>query len=401
MSNKDIKNYISLPGVETIKAYTVEELKTELSTLKEFTNMNSESKVFQTSLYICQLISINEKKFTTNEFLEYKNKESSNFMLGNIRVTNGAVAILTVATVAGLFPDKSKDDITSFEFKKILDSLDPSDKVSEKVGAYLRTYIERTLIKEFQKSGQVQATERLRVRFIEELRKDAFDYDGEFFTIVNNLYCEDVYKTDLYKKLENEVREEKVYRDIVNAMPLWYGHNQIMETKYIHQLLIDVVCTFENVNFKLFFVAVKERVKDWLVNNPLDLDAEVGNDGEKTIKFHETLSEITPQYSAADELIIENEVKNILEEFDETEQLILKLTLEEKTIEEIGVVIGLQKSATAERVKKIKEKLAKTLTNRLSNLNTASATGNDFELEDLILRLKEELNYLRITPEIA
>ena len=65
------------------------------------------------------------------------------------------------------------------------------------------------------------------------------------------------------------------------------------------------------------------------------------------------------------------------------------------------MVIGLQKSATAERVKKIKEKLAETLTNRLSNLNTASATGNDFELEDLILRLKEELNYLRITPEIA
>src|SRR6056300_711461 len=100
MSNKDIKNYTLLPGIENIKNYTVEELKTELSTLKEFTNMNSESKVFQTSLYICQLISINEKKFTTDEFLEYKNKESSNFMLGNIRVTNGAVAILTVATVA-------------------------------------------------------------------------------------------------------------------------------------------------------------------------------------------------------------------------------------------------------------------------------------------------------------
>ena len=44
-----------------------------------------------------------------------------------------------------------------------------------------------------------------------------------------------------------------MYRDIISGIPLWYGHNQIMETKHIHQLLIDVVCTKENVNFKVLF----------------------------------------------------------------------------------------------------------------------------------------------------
>jgi hypothetical protein len=73
----------------------------------------------------------------------------------------------------------------------------------------------------------------------------------------------------------------------------------------------------------------------------------------------------------------------------------------EKIIEEIARAIGLGKSATAERVKKIKDKLGKTLTNKLSNLNTTSTTGNDFEMSDLMLRLSDELNYLRITPEIG
>ena len=81
--------------------------------------------------------------------------------------------------------------------------------------------------------------------------------------------------------------------------------------------------------------------------------------------------------------------------------MILKLMFELKTIEETGRAIGLGKSATAERVKKIKDKLGKTLTNKLSNLNTTSTTGNDFEMSDLMLRLSDELNYLRITPEIG
>ena len=45
---------------------------------------------------------------------------------------------------------------------------------------------------------------------------------------------------------------------------------------------------------------------------------------------------------------------------------------EEKTIEEIGTAIGLRKSATAERVKKNKDKLGEILTNKLSNLNIES-----------------------------
>ena len=401
MNNKDEQNYKILPSLETIKAYTVKELEEEISTLKEFTNVDGESKIFHTTLHICQLISINKKKFTTNEFNEYKDKENSNFVFGNVPVTNGATAILTVAATAGLFPSKYDDDITAFEFKKILDSLDPSDKVSGNIGAYLRRFIERSLIKEFQKSAHVQASERLRVRFIEELKKEPFDYKGEFFTIVNNSFCEDVYKTDTYKRLKNEVREEKVYRDIISGIPLWYGHNQIMETKHIHQLLIDVVCTKENVNFKVLFVAVKERVKDWLLNTPLDLGAEIGNDEEGSTSFQDIIPEMNPLYSPTEELILENEVKNILKEFDETEKLILKLLFEEKTIEEIGTAIGLRKSATAERVKKIKDKLSKTLINKLSNLNTTSTTGNDFEMSDLMLRLSDELNYLRITPEIG
>ena len=48
-------------------------------------------------------------------------------------------------------------------------------------------------------------------------------------------------------------------------MPLWYGTNNVMETKAIKQLLIDAVCSSGEVNLSELFLVVKEKVKDWLV----------------------------------------------------------------------------------------------------------------------------------------
>ena len=64
--------YIQLPSVDTIRQYNVSDLLEEIQNPKILEKMSPESKVFQTTIHICQLISINTKKFTTDEYLEYK-----------------------------------------------------------------------------------------------------------------------------------------------------------------------------------------------------------------------------------------------------------------------------------------------------------------------------------------
>ena len=69
------------------------------------------------------------------------------------------MAILDVATTSGLFKITTEDNATIFEFKRVLDVLSPNDNVDGNIGMYLRKFIERALVKNFRKSGQVQVTE--------------------------------------------------------------------------------------------------------------------------------------------------------------------------------------------------------------------------------------------------
>ena len=98
---------------------------------------------------------------------------------------------------------KNDDGNTVYELKKILDSLEPNDTVGGKLGAYLRTFMERCLIKNFQKSSR-SSSDRLFTRFKEELKKGPFQVTNSFnYTIKEESYCEPFFTTDIYTQVKD------------------------------------------------------------------------------------------------------------------------------------------------------------------------------------------------------
>lgn len=389
--------YTVLPNVESITKYTVLELNDEINS-----QITSESKIFHTAVHICQLISINKKKFTTDEYIEYKDLSYSNYMLGNTHVTRGAMAILDVATTSGLFKITTEDNTTIFEFKRVLDVLSPNDNVDGNIGMYLRKFIERALVKNFRKSGQVQVTERLMERFKKSLEEEPFKGNKEFFSIEEKSYCEETYATSLYKSLKNEVREERIYRDIVYSIPLRPGNISVISTPNIRQLLIDVACIVDTVDFKILFLEFTKRIQDWLVNTPLSFDLNIGEEDSKNrenLKLQDMLPSNSPIEDSFRQVLIEDEAAAIIELFDQQELFLIKQLLENKTIEEIAPLVGTKKSATAEKIKKVKKKLGEILTESISNLNNSESIENIYEIDELMVAFSDELNYSRLRTE--
>jgi len=360
--------------------------------------LSPDSKFYQSAIYICQLISINKKEFTEKAFSDYKEGEPSLFMMGNTHVTKGAVEILTAASVAGLFPSESKEETVSFYFKTILDSLDDSETLDKLLGAYLRTFITRSLIKQHQKSGFVSASERLKTRFKEVLNEEQFVFDKEFFGIKDKSVCEDIYNSDMYAELINNPNEEMVCRKVVNSIPLWFGTNSIIKTKEIKQMLIDISCLREITNFIVLFDEVTKRTLDWLVNSPISFEGYSGTEGEtENTKFSENkilldekLKARNPFDKSLEIFVLEQEVKLLTEEFTEEEILILNQTFNGKIAREISPLIGVGTSATATKIKSVHLKLAEGLNKIKDNLK------NEFDEQELFLAFKTELEYTRV-----
>ena len=396
------ENYNLLPSIDVIKQYSVADLLEEVEDFESFEELTGKSKVFQTAIHICQLISINEKKFTTSEFVEYKDGTHSVFMLGNTHVTNGAVAILSLAASSGLFKNRLDEDVTIFEFKKILDSLEPRDNVDGKIGAYIRKFIERKMIEEYRKSGMLQVSQRLLDRFKKELKNDIFLFKDDKFSIKDESYCESVFNTPIYKQLKDEIREEKVYRDVIHSVPLWPGNPAVIKTEEIKRLLIDIVCIFKVVDFKLFFREFKYRAQDWMLTTPLSYNSEFGNDYEEgTLVLEELLSGDTLLEERERNLFLEKEAISLVNFFDNDELFLIQQKLQGNTIAEMGQLIGLGTSATGERLKKVLEKLGTKLEAGLSNLNTSSYSSEDYEIAEVMEAFSNEIKNRRITPEIV
>lgn len=397
------ENYNLLPSIDVIKQYSVAHLLEEVEDFESFEELTGKSKVFQTAIHICQLISINPKKFTTSEFVEYKDGTHSVFMLGNTHVTNGAVAILSLAASSGLFKNRVDEDVTIFEFKKILDLLEPRDNVDGKIGGYIRKFIERSMIMEYRKSGMVQVSTRLLTRFKKELRSEVFEFDNNKFSIKDNSYCEDIYKTPIYKKLKDEIREEKVYREVIHTVPLWPGNQAVISTQNIQQLLIDIVCIFNEVDFKLFFKEFKERAQDWMMNTPLSYDSNTGVDDDEgeNLVLQEILSGDNLLEESTRFIYLEQEAISIVKLFNNTELFLIQQLLLNRSIAQISPLLNLRSSATGERIIKVREKLGKILTQSLSNLNTSNYANEDYELTELLEVFNNELKNRRIVPEIV
>ncbi len=383
----------SLPGIREIKLYTVQDLLLELE-VSTSTDLPISSKSFQTCIYICDLIS-KSVKFKAQQYSEFKELDPSGTFLGQTSVSNGAFAIYSVACESGLVLLKSDDGNTVFELKKILDSLDLDDTVGGKLGAYLRTFIERCLIKNFQKSGQVQVSDRLFTRFKEELKKGPFIATSALnYKIKEEKHCEPFLTTDIYLQAKDFPNPEDKYRKIVNHMPLWFGTNNVMETKAIKQLLIDAVCSSGEVNLNELFLIVKEKVKDWLVNSPLSIEYNSDTSGDSEYSLKNTLKSDNFFDNNLNYLIIEEESKRLLSKFSEEEIYFLKLKfLENKTFEEISSLIDKSTSTVGEKSKKLIAKLEKEITIIIQQ------NENNFDKEELVSTFINEIKYMRLVPE--
>ena len=395
--NNELENYIVLPHVEIIKRYSVSELTEDINLL-----LTPESKIFQTAIHICQLISLSKRKFTTDDYIEYKDQTHSNYMLGTTHVTNGAMAIFSVVSAAGLFKIENEDNVTIFEFKRILDVLSGDDNVDGQVGSYVRKFTERALIKNFRKTGQVQVTERLRERFVKCTKEDPLVLEKSHFSVKNKSFCEETYNTLIYQSLKNEEREDKIYRDVVHSVPLRPGNISVISTPVLKQLLIDVACIVDRVDFNLLFLEFSKRIQDWLLNTPLSYDLNLGDensDDKEEFRLQDVLSDNGPLEDSFRQIVIENEASDMLDLFDSEELFFIKQILENKTIEEILPLVNTKKSATAEKIKKVKQKLGAVLVKRISNLNTMNDIENDYEMHELMVAFTDEMKYLRMSPE--
>lgn len=382
----------SLPPISEIKLYKVQDLVLELEE-NDSTDLLPSSKSFQTCIYLCDVIS-KSVKFKSQQYSEFKELDPSGTFLGQTSVSTGAFAVYSVACESGLVLLKNDDGNTVYELKKILDSLDPNDTVGGKLGAYLRTFIERCLIKNFQKSSQVQVSDRLFTRFKEELKKGPFQVTNSLnYTIKEESYCEPFFATDIYTQVKDFPNPDDQYRKIVNNMPLWYGTNNVMETKAINQLLIDAVCSSGEVNLSALFLAVKEKVKDWLVNSPLSIEHNSDTSGESDRNLKNTLQSDNFFDNSLNYLIVEDSAKKLLNQFSDEEIYLLKLKfIENKTDEEIGNLIGKARRTTSDRVKKLISKLEKEL------MTLIEQNENDFDLEELTSTFMNEVKYMRLPP---
>ncbi len=381
----------TLPGINEIKLYTVEDLVSEIKQL-DSANLNISSMSFHTCLYICDLIS-KSSKFKTQEYSEYKDLEPSGYYLGTTPVSKGALAIYSVACEAGLVLLTDNNGVTTFELKKILDSLDSSDSVGGNIGAFLRRFIEESIIKKYQRSGQVQISDRLFIRFKEELKKGPFISSGLNYSIKEIKYCEPFFQTDIYTQLKDFQNPEDKYKKIVNNIPLWYGTNNVMETKAIKQLLIDVACSLDEVNLSNLFIVVKEKVKDWLVNSPLSIEYNSEQSGDTQSNLRNVLKSDNIFDNSINYLFLEDSAKNILQKFTEDEIYIIKLKfVENKSDEAIGSLIGKARRTVSDAVKKLTIKLEKEFKKLIKE------NENDFDLEELTSTFMNEIEYMRLSP---
>ena len=381
----------TLPGINEIKLYTVEDLVSEIKQL-DSANLNISSMSFHTCLYICDLIS-KSSKFKTQEYSEYKDLEPSGYYLGTTPVSKGALAIYSVACEAGLVLLTDNNGVTTFELKKILDSLDSSDSVGGNIGAFLRRFIEESIIKKYQRSGQVQISDRLFIRFKEELKKGPFISSGLNYSIKEIKYCEPFFQTDIYTQLKDFQNPEDKYKKIVNNIPLWYGTNNVMETKAIKQLLMDVACSLDEVNLSNLFIVVKEKVKDWLVNSPLSIEYNSEQSGDTQSNLRNVLKSDNIFDNSINYLFLEDSAKNILQKFTEDEIYIIKLKfVENKSDEAIGSLIGKARRTVSDAVKKLTIKLEKEFKKLIKE------NENDFDLEELTSTFMNEIEYMRLSP---
>ena len=93
-------------------------------------------------------------------------------------------------------------------------------------------------------------------------------------------------------------------------------------------------------------------------------------------------------------LIIEEESKRLLSKFSVEEIYFLKLKfLENKTFEEISLLIGKSTSTVGEKSKKLLAKLEKEIEKIILQ------NENDFDKEELVSTFMNEIEYTRLVPE--
>ena len=363
---------LALPDIETIKSYTGKELAQDLKKYEDRDyDFDHSSKIYQTITYIAYKISTG-RQFLGQEFREYKDPENSGIMMGSVHVPNGAIAITSLAMKSGLLPTTSENGITRFEIKEILDKLTPEDKVGGSIGGYLRRSMTRYIIKEYESSGFVQISERIRQRFKDELNNPPFVFDetiGEYWLESQN-HCEGV---ETGSSLDN----------IVNRVSLWHGNNNVIRTPDIIKLLISAYCfNTERVEFEKLWRSFTFKMNAWLVNSPLSINhySELVNEDSTTSEFSASALSVENTDRTIHQLELEQIIEEIFTEgkLNDIEIIILLAKYEGKTIEQIMPLINKGKTQTGEAINSTTNKAHKILQNIFEKY------PDDFTLEELM-----------------
>jgi hypothetical protein len=257
-----------LPSIRDIEKYTVDVLKKDLEENYLIENNTIEMTVDSPLYHVVVMLTykyLKNNKINLEGFSEF-DEEDSGIRLGNILINQKCLFGIQTALLRR-FLKKTNNQKTTFGFKSVLDRYsDLKMTVEQKggIGAGFMTEIRNAIIDESRQSSYKDLSQNLYTRFKTILNSEEFNYQdsSKLYSLKNPKAC------DALENLET-------IRKAVNSVTPWYGTENIYTTKAIKKILLLAHCVDRNLetSFQEVFSYVKDKVRDWLINNPDQLSS--------------------------------------------------------------------------------------------------------------------------------
>lgn len=340
-----------LPSIRDIEKYTVDVLKKDLEENYLIENNTIEMSVDSPLYHVVVMLTykyLKNNKINLEGFSEF-DEEDSGIRLGNILINQKCLFGIQTALLRR-FLKKTNNQKTTFGFKSVLDRYsDLKMTVEQKggVGAGFMTEIRNAIIDESRQSSYKDLSQNLYTRFKTILNSEEFSYQdsSKLYSLKNPKAC------DALENLET-------IRKAVNSVTPWYGTENIYTTKAIKKILLLAHCVDRNLetSFQEVFSYVKDKVRDWLINNPDQLSSmsrtkdeePQGSAGEDIGRF-KTGGNYVPQNKENLEtslLDIEYLAKEYLDSLSDNDYLITELLFGYKSRDQVQELLDIGENMT-------------------------------------------------------
>ena len=340
-----------LPSIKDIEKYTVDVLKKDLEENYLIENNTIEMSVDSPLYHVVVMLTykyLKNNKINLEGFSEF-DEEDSGIRLGNILINQKCLFGIQTALLRR-FLKKTNNQKTTFGFKSVLDRYsDLKMTVEQKggVGAGFMTEIRNAIIDESRQSSYKDLSQNLYTRFKTILNSEEFNYQdsSKLYSLKNPKAC------DALENLET-------IRKAVNSVTPWYGTENIYTTKAIKKILLLAHCVDRNLetSFQEVFSYVKDKVRDWLINNPDQLSSmsrtkdeeSQGSAGEDIGRF-KTGGNYVPQNKENLEtslLDIEYLAKEYLDSLSDNDYIITELLFGYKSRDQVQELLDIGENMT-------------------------------------------------------